>query len=96
MKYRPLHNQLLVRRAAAENMSKGGLHLPDSAQKKPGKGEVLAAGPGYYTDAGVFVPNTVTPGMVVLFAEGFGVDVEIDGEKLLILSEDAVMCEVLP
>lgn len=91
MKLRPLHNQLLIKQDAAEKTSKGGIILAESAQEKPHRGEVLAAGPGYHTDNGVFVQNSVGVGDVVLYAKHVGVEVELDGEKYIVVSEDAVI-----
>jgi chaperonin GroES len=88
---RPLGNNLLLRQAAAEDRSASGLHLPAQAQKKPHRGTVLAAGRGYVNPQGVFIETRCKIGDVVIFPDGLGVEVDLDGETLLMLSEDAVV-----
>lgn len=96
MTLKPLSNQLLIARAAAEETSKGGIILAQSAQKKPHRGEVLAAGPGYHTENGTFIATSCKPGDVVLFAEGAGVEVNLENETYVIVSEDAVIGVIEP
>lgn len=94
MKIRPLRNQLLVRRDASDQKSPGGLYIPDKAQQKSHRGTVVAAGPGYRNEHGVFLENSVKEGAVVLWASGAGVEVIVDGETLVIISEDIAIAEV--
>lgn len=91
---RPTSNNLLVRRAKADDRSKGGLFIPDSGQKKPHRGTVVAAGAGYHTEQGVLVPTECKKDDVVIFADGIGVEVNVDGETLLVVSEDAVIAVI--
>ena len=90
-KLRPLSNNLLIKRAESEEKTPGGLYVPDKAQEKPHRGRVIAAGPGYHTDNGTFVPTSCEPGDIVVFARGTGVEVTLDGETYTIVSEDAVL-----
>jgi chaperonin GroES len=94
-KLKPLFNNLLIKRATAESVSKGGIILAESAQRRPHRGTVLAAGPGRHFD-GTFVATECVPGDIVIFPEGMGHDVSVDGEILLMLSEDAVIAVVVP
>jgi chaperonin GroES len=89
-KIRPLDNMLLIRRAESEERTPSGLYIPDKARTKSHRGVVIAAGLGRSTETG-FVAVEVEPGDTVLFAEGVGVDVQVDGEPLVMLSEDAVL-----
>lgn len=93
-KIRPLGSNLLVRRAPAEERSAGGLYIPDTAQKPPQRGVVVAAGPGRKTEAGNLIPNDIKEGDVVLFAEGLGREVKVDGETLVVINEDLIMATV--
>ena len=93
-KIRPLGNHLLVRRASAEERSPGGLYIPDTAQKPPQRGVVVAAGPGRKNEAGTLIPNDVVEGDVVLFAEGLGRDIKVNGETLVVISEDLILATV--
>lgn len=88
---RPLSNNLLLKRAQAEEKTPGGLYVPDNAQKKPHRGRVVAAGPGYHTDNGVFVATTCQVGDIVVFADQVGVEVSLDGEIHVLVSEDAIL-----
>ena len=90
---KPLRNQLFVKRAESEEKV-NGIWIPDKAQKKASRGTVVAAGPGYRNDHGVFIENTVRSGDVVLWAEGSGVEVILGGEKLVVISEDIVIAVV--
>lgn len=91
---RPLSNNLLVRRAKAEEVSAGGLYIPETAKKKPHRGTVAAAGPGYHTERGVLVPTSCGEGDIVIFPDGVGHEVTIDGETFVVVSEDAVIAVV--
>jgi chaperonin GroES len=93
-KVRPLGNNLLVRRAEAEEKTPGGLIVPDSAKKKPHRGMVVAAGPGVHTEHGYFIATECATGDVVLFPEGIGIEVQLDGEALVMFSEDAAIAVV--
>jgi chaperonin GroES len=89
-KIKPLGNRLLVRRSQAQT-SKGGIILPDSAQKKPREGEVIAVGPGKIDENGQLESLTVKVGDHILFGEYAGTEVEVENEKYLIVSEEDVI-----
>jgi chaperonin GroES len=91
MTIRPLGNNLFIRRAPAEEQSRGGIIIPDTAQKRPHRGTVVAAGPGVRNDRGDLVPNEVRAEDVVLFAEGLGRDITVGSETLVIISSDLVL-----
>ena len=91
MKFRPLHDRIVVRRIEAEGRSLGGIIIPDTAQEKPAEGEVIAAGPGARNDKGEIVPLDVKAGDRVLFGKWSGTEVRIDGEDLVIMKESDVM-----
>jgi len=91
MKFRPLHDRVVVRRIEAEQKSAGGIIIPDTAKEKPQQGEVLAAGPGARDEQGKLVPLDVKPGDTVLFGKWSGTEVKIDGEELLIMKESDIM-----
>jgi len=91
MKFRPLHDRVVVRRIEAEQKSAGGIIIPDTAKEKPQQGEVLAVGPGARDEQGKLIPLDVKPGDVVLFGKWSGTEVKIDGEELLILKESDIM-----
>jgi chaperonin GroES len=91
MKFRPLHDRVVVRRIDAEERSAGGIIIPDTAKEKPQQGEVLAVGPGARDECGNIVPLTVKPGDRVLFGKWSGTEVKIDGEELLIMKESDIM-----
>lgn len=93
MSVRPLRNQLFVKRAESEEKI-GSLYIPDKAQKKASRGTVVAAGAGYRSDSGAWISCDVRAGDVVLWADGAGVDVYVDGEKLVVISEDIVIAVV--
>jgi chaperonin GroES len=90
MKIRPLQDKILVRPAEAPDKSKGGIIIPGAAKEKPWKGEVLAVGSGKVLPSGDVVPMDVKPGNVVIYGQYAGTEVELDGEKLRILSVDDV------
>ena len=91
MKFRPLHDRVVVRRIDAEEKTAGGIIIPDTAKEKPQQGEVVALGPGARDDAGKLVPLDVKPGDRVLFGKWSGTEVKIDGEELLIMKESDIM-----
>jgi chaperonin GroES len=91
MKFRPLHDRVVVRRIDAEEKTAGGIIIPDTAKEKPQQGEVLAVGPGKRDDAGNLVPLDVKAGDQILFGKWSGTEVKIDGQDLLIMKEDDIM-----
>ena len=91
MKFRPLHDRVLVRRVAAEEKSKGGIIIPDSVKEKPQEGEVIATGPGGRDEAGNRVPMSLKDGDRVLFGKWSGTEIKIDGQELMIMKESDVM-----
>ena len=91
MKFRPLHDRVVIRRAYGEIKSKGGIIIPDNAKEKPQEGEVVAVGPGARDEAGKLIPLDVKAGDMVLFGKWSGTEVKIDGEDLLIMKETDVM-----
>lgn len=91
MKIRPLHDRVIVKRVEEENISRGGIIIPDSAKEKPIKGKVVAAGPGRRLEDGEVRALTVREGDLVLFSKYGGTDVRIDGEDHLILREDDIL-----
>ena len=91
MKFRPLHDRVVVRRLEGEEKSKGGIIIPDTAKEKPQEGEVVAVGPGARDEAGKLVPLDVKPGDRILFGKWSGNEVKIDGEEFLIMKESDVM-----
>jgi chaperonin GroES len=91
MQFRPLHDRVVVRRIDAEEKSKGGIIIPDTAKEKPQEGEVIAAGPGARDEAGQVQPLDVKAGDRVLFGKWSGSEVKIDGEDLLIMKESDIM-----
>ena len=91
MKFRPLHDRVVVRRIDAEEKTAGGIIIPDTAKEKPQEGEVLAVGNGKILDNGTQVAIDVKVGDKVLFGKYTGTDIKIDGEDVLILREDEVL-----
>lgn len=91
MKFRPLHDRVVVRRIDAEMKTAGGIIIPDSAQEKPQQGEVIAVGPGARNEKGEIVALDVKAGDRVLFGKWSGTEVKIDGEDLLIMKESDIM-----
>ena len=90
-KFRPLHDRVVVKRVDAEEKSKGGIIIPDTAKEKPQEGEVVAVGPGGRDEAGKLIPIDLKPGNRVLFGKWSGTEVKIDGEELLIMNETDIM-----
>jgi chaperonin GroES len=91
MKFRPLHDRVVVRRIDAEHKTLGGIIIPDTAQEKPQQGEVIAVGPGARDEQGRIVPLDVRTGDTVLFGKWSGTEVKIDGQELLIMKESDIM-----
>ena len=91
MKFRPLHDRVVIRRLNAEEKTAGGIIIPDTAQEKPMEGEIVAAGPGARNEAGQIVPLEVKAGDRILFGKWSGTEVKIDGEELLIMKESDIM-----
>jgi chaperonin GroES len=91
MKFRPLHDRVLVKRVEEEQKTKGGIIIPDTAKEKPMQGEVLAVGPGARNDRGEIVAPDVKPGDRVLFGKWSGTEVKLDNEELLIMKESDIM-----
>lgn len=91
MKFRPLHDRVVVRRIGAEEKTAGGIIIPDTAKEKPQQGEVVAAGPGSRDEQGKLVPLDVKPGDTVLFGKWSGTEVKIDGEDLVIMKESDIL-----
>ena len=91
MKFRPLHDRVVVRRIDAEERTAGGIIIPDTAKEKPQQGEVVAVGPGARDEQGKLTPLDVKPGDTVLFGKWSGTEVKIDGEELLIMKESDIM-----
>jgi chaperonin GroES len=91
MKFRPLHDRVVVRRVDSEEKTAGGIIIPDTAKEKPQEGEVVAVGPGARDEAGKLVPLDVKAGDRILFGKWSGTEVKIDGEDFLIMKESDVM-----
>jgi len=90
-KIRPLHERVLVKRLAEEEVSKGGIIIPDSAKEKPAEGEIVAVGNGRISDDGKVTPLDVKVGDKILFSKYSGTDVNIDGAEFLIMREDDIL-----
>jgi chaperonin GroES len=91
MKFRPLHDRVVVKRIEAEEKSKGGIIIPDTAKEKPSQGEVIAVGPGGRDEAGKLIPIDIKVGDRILFGKWSGTEVVLDGQELLIMKESDVM-----
>ena len=91
MKFRPLHDRVVVKRIDAEEKTAGGIIIPDTAKEKPSQGEVVSVGPGGRDDAGKLVPLDVKAGDRVLFGKWSGTEVKIDGVEYLIMKESDIM-----
>jgi len=91
MKFRPLHDRVVVRRIEAEEKTAGGIIIPDTAKEKPIEGEVIAVGPGARNEQGQLVALDVKEGDRILFGKWSGTEVKIDGEELLIMKESDIM-----
>jgi chaperonin GroES len=91
MKFRPLHDRVVVRRIDAEEKTKGGIIIPETAKEKPQEGEIVAVGSGARDEAGKLVPLDVKKGDRILFGKWSGTEVKIDGQELLIMKESDIM-----
>ena len=91
MKFRPLHDRVVIRRVEPEGKTTGGTFIPDTVQEKPMEGEIVAVGPGARDEAGKVVPLDVKQGDRILFGKWSGTEVKLDGEDLLIMNESDIM-----
>jgi chaperonin GroES len=91
MKFRPLHDRVVVRRIDAEDKTAGGIIIPDTAKEKPSQGEIVAIGPGGRDEAGKLIPIDLKVGDRILFGKWSGTEVKIDAEDLLIMKESDVL-----
>lgn len=91
MKFRPLHDRVLLRRVESDAKTAGGIIIPDTAKEKPAEGEVLAIGTGLRDETGKLVPLDVKVGDRVLFSKWSGTEITIDGEELLVVKESDIM-----
>jgi chaperonin GroES len=91
MKFRPLHDRVVVRRVEEDTKTAGGIIIPDTAQEKPMQGEIIAVGPGARDETGKIQPLDVKAGDLVLFGKWSGTEVKIDGKELLIMKESDIM-----
>jgi chaperonin GroES len=91
MKFRPLHDRVVVKRVDAEEKTKGGIIIPDTAKEKPQEGEVIAVGPGGRDENGKLIPIDLKVGDRILFGKWSGTEIKLDGEELLIMKESDVM-----
>ena len=91
MKFRPLHDRVVIKRIEAEARTPAGIIIPDNAKEKPQQGEVVAVGPGGRDDSGKLIPIDVKAGDRVLFGKWSGTEVKIDGQDLLIMKESDIM-----
>jgi chaperonin GroES len=91
MKFRPLHDRVVVKRVAEEEKTKGGIIIPDTAKEKPMEGEVVAVGPGARDEKGALVAPDVKAGDRILFGKWSGTEVKLDGDELLIMKESDIM-----
>ncbi len=91
MKFRPLHDRVVVRRLEEEEKTKGGIIIPDTAKEKPQEGEVVAVGPGGRNEDGKLQPMDVKAGDRILFGKWSGTEVKLDGQELLIMKESDIM-----
>ena len=91
MKFRPLHDRVVVKRIDPDAKSAGGIIIPDTAQEKPSQGEIIAVGPGGRDESGKLIPIDLKAGDRVLFGKWSGTEVKLDGEELLIMKESDIM-----
>src|SRR3954469_25062734 len=91
MKFRPLHDRVVVRRVEEDTKTKGGIIIPDTAQEKPMQGEVIAVGPGGRDESGKLIPIDVKAGELILFGKWSGTEVKIDGVEYLIMKESDIL-----
>ncbi len=91
MKIKPLHDRVIVRRLKEEEKTKGGIIIPDSAKEAPAEGEIIAVGPGKKDEAGKLWPVDVKKGDKVIFSKYAGTEIKIEGEELLIMTEEDIL-----
>jgi chaperonin GroES len=91
MKFRPLHDRVVVRRIESDDRTAGGIIIPDTAKEKPQEGEIIAVGPGARDESGKLIPLDVKAGDRILFGKWSGTEVKIDGQEYLIMKESDVM-----
>ena len=91
MKFRPLHDRVVVKRIESEDKTAGGIIIPDTAKEKPQEGEIIAVGSGIRDEAGKLVPLDVKAGDRVLFGKWSGTEIKLDGEELLIMEESDIL-----
>ncbi len=91
MKFRPLHDRVVIRRIESDERTPGGIIIPDTAKEKPQEGEIIAVGPGARDEAGKVVPLDVKAGDRILFGKWSGTEVKLNGEDLLIMKESDIM-----
>jgi len=91
MKFRPLHDRVVVKRLESDTKTKGGIIIPDTAKEKPQEGEIIAVGPGGRDESGKIVPLEVKAGDRILFGKWSGTEVKIDGDEFIIMKESDVM-----
>ena len=91
MKFRPLHDRVVVKRVAEEEKTKGGIIIPDTAKEKPMEGEIVAVGPGGRDESGKLVPLDVKAGDRILFGKWSGTEIKLDGVDYLIMKESDIM-----
>ncbi|PIZ33041.1 MAG: co-chaperone GroES [Alphaproteobacteria bacterium CG_4_10_14_0_8_um_filter_37_21] len=91
MKFRPLHDRVLVKRIESEEKTASGIIIPDSAQEKPMEGQIVAVGSGQPSEAGQVIPMDVKSGDRVLFAKWSGTEIKIDGEEYIVMKESDIM-----
>lgn len=91
MKFRPLHDRVLVKRVESEEKTVGGIIIPDTAKEKPMEGEVIAIGSGIRNEAGTITPLDVKPGDKILFGKWSGTEIKVDGSDYLVMKESDIM-----
>jgi chaperonin GroES len=91
MKFRPLHDRVVIRRLTSQEKTAGGIIIPDTAQEKPSEGEAIAVGPGTRNEKGDIIPLDIKPGDRVLFGKWSGTEIKIDGEELIIMNGSDIM-----
>lgn len=91
MPIKPLHDRVLVARTTAPDRTPGGIHIPENAKERPIEGRVVAVGPGRRNDHGDLVPMCVEPGNTIVFSKYSGTEIEMNGEKMLIMSEADIL-----
>lgn len=91
MKFRPLHDRVLVKRIESDEKTSGGIIIPDTAKEKPQEGEIIAAGPGLRQESGTLTPLDVKPGDRVLFGKWSGTEIKIEGLDYIVMKESDIM-----